>query len=362
MNKSIKFQLGGSNRPKITSGGSSDTTTLNRYFDALSQDISSITYEFLDLVDINQDLKLYADAQADGFQGIFTAIETTLANLSSTGQVLANPASTSYIDGTNTAELTGKYGQATLPIASSNNLLVYSDVYGENYIPQDVRVVWGTTQSVGTNLFTTEPTWNYDPNIERVLLGTGPWIRPWNFSTGSSTTIIWVKIELPLKFQNQRPNVLEFTPCPVFSQKLVGAYYTASINEPTSNWTAIDMTYQIGYNPDQYGNSYVNNVGPTRLFLPDETMSAIIFGFKLDTETSWGLGSMSLTHKLFETTAQYVVQNPYGNISSIAIIGKDPSDLANLSQTISTNTASIQLGTTDPSITPVITGVIMDTA
>lgn len=358
MNNSIKFQLGGANRPKITSGGSSNTTLLNRYFDALSRDISVITYDVLDLVDINQDLKLYGDAQAEGFQSVLSSIESRIAAINPTGQVLADPGSTSYIHSSNTSTLSGKYSQATLPISSTTNLLVYNDVYGTQYIPEDIKVVWGSNTTSNSTI----SSWNYDENVERALLGTGPWVRPYSFTTSPSVTNIWIKIELPFKFQSRRPNVLEFIPIPVFSHKLLGVYYSSSINEPFANWTAVDTTYLPGYNPDIYSNNYVNNVGPTRVFLPDATMSAIIIGFQLSDSTNWGLSTLTLSHTLFETEANYVVQNPYGSISSISILGKDPSDLANLSQSISTNTATVQLGTTDPSISPVITGVIMETS
>lgn len=360
--KSINFQLGSANLPKIRTGGSSDTNTLNRYFQALSEDMATITYEFLDLIEVNQDLKIFADLQANGFQNVLTSIESRVASITPTGQVLADPSSTNYIHGSNTASLSGKYGQATLPIATSNDLLFYQDVYGNNYVPENIRVVWDiVTKGTDPILNASEPAWEYDDSIERAILGTGPWIRNFSHSSSASNSTIWIKIELPFRYQTQRPNVLEFIPLPVFSHKLIGVYYSSSINEVSSNWVKVDTDYLLGYNPDIYGNEYVNNVGPTRLFLPNTDISSIMIGFRLSSAGYYGLSSINLKHVTFDTNAEYVVQNPYGNISGISILGKDPNDLATLSQSINTNSATITLGTADPSETPVITGVIMET-
>lgn len=356
--KSREFQLGSSSLPKIKPGGSSSSTQLNRFNKAVSDDLALLTNTVQKTVEDYADFVQYSYTQAAGFQSVFSAIESRIQTLTASGisKTLADVSSTTLVDSdATTAAIAKEYGQATLPIQSSTNLLVVQDVYGDNYVPEGIRISYGITDRGQ------DPSeWISDPKAIDMLKGDGPWIKPFPLDRNAGEIAFFIRLEFPYTYSGLEPNVLEFNLAPTYLANLVSLKYQSAISGPGSSGTDIDFSYLVGYNEVLYGNQYVNQIGPSRVFLPKESLRSITLEFHLDSNSSWGLGSLALKHLEFEESAQLKVQNPLGSISGIYLKGKDENDLADLSYSIDSTTCTVQMSNTDPFYSPVITGVVLE--
>lgn len=354
--ESIQFLVPSAQNPKVKAGESSDSNLLNRYFKSLSQDISSLTTRTSLLASYCQRSQMTGSAQAGAIQAMITALNARVDAIIASGSVLADLHSNDYINSSSTAEVSTVFGQATLPIRETVDLLVQTDAYGNNYVSDLIKLSYAVTST------SSEPSsldFREDPAARDMLKGERGWIYE---STVNSSQYIWLRLDFPFEFLGREPNVLELWPIPPFTMDLLEVSYHEFGASLTSSWQTLDLTYLPGYNETLFGNTYVNNFGPIRLHLPtDVSLSSLRFKLKVRSGISyWGVHQIKLYHFEYDDTATLVLENPYGfSLSSLYIKGKDPDELADLSSSIVTSTATITLTSNDPRSSPIITGVIL---
>ena len=341
------------NNNAIRSGGSSSSEKLNAFFDAIRKDIVLIKQNSEDVSERVSLLNQLAALQVSGFGAALASIETRLQSISASGETLIDMASSLMIDGSSTMTFLRKYSQAVLPIVSTQNLLTLDDVYGEKYVPDAVKMAYGWSVSGA------DPSFVYDPKAINMLLGKDPWILDFPSEDPADTELL-IKLDYPLTYVGLRPNVLEFLPAPCFLGNITRIAYRNDMGTNLSGWTNFDYTYLPGYNPAFYGDTNVHLAGPTRISLPDVGIKSIIIGLQFDSATDWGLSSLSLKHEKYSQTAELIVNNPYGDISSAYLKGKDPEDLALFSNSLVGPTATYSISSTTTDVSPIITGVVVN--
>lgn len=357
--RSKRFQTGSQQSPKIRTGGSSDSNTLNRYFESVTFDILSMAAD-IDLLESRvTDLNSFGQLQLDALNSVFNSIETRIQVMSSGSHiedVFVDMAGSYNIDLGTTALRDQRVSQATLPILSSTDLLKFSDVYGNMYIPEDIKLKYGFSNDSSL------PEFYMSSKSNAALLGTRPWLLSWPTGYTANETTLYFKLECPIKYEGLAPNVLEFTLLPSFLGQLSVLGYHSSLSPLSADLTPIDYSYITGYNTALYGNSNINQVSKVKVYLPKEDIGSIVIGFTLPAEGVWGIADVSLKHIQFEETADLIVTNPFGDIDSVYLKGKDENTLSDLPISINSNTATISLSTFDPFFSPIVTGVVISTS
>lgn len=347
--ESPEFLLEATEAPKVKAGGSSSSNILNRYFNALVKDLSLLgtrtnllasRSDRVEEMGVQQGTALLAT-----FQGLATAIEAVTGST-----IFAEMHSQRYVHPSTTAEVDQTFGQATLPIRSSTNLLVQTDVYGNPFVSPEVEISYAHTDSQGSPpgslSFQTDPEGIY------MLRGEQMWIRP-----DGNSTMNWVKVRAPLQFRGLSPNILEIWPGPSLVMDLAGVWYRKA-GESGGTWNSVDISYLPGYQ-----GGVCKHLGGVRIFLPNEPISELAVGFNANTATAWGLQSLTISHVEYEASANLIIREPFARTisSDVVLRGKDPSELSLLTITVNGNQASIAMTSTDTSTTPVITGAILRT-
>lgn len=351
--QSADFQAETSETPKIKAGGSSSSDVLNRYFSALSQDISLQSTRLNILARRADRIALGATEQAGSLLSALQSLSSRVDTASGYGEVLADMHSSFYVDtGATTATVNQRFGQATLPIVSETDLLVTEDAYGNKYVSPELEFSWATSDITSIQSLPFSE-YRYDPDGVAMIKNDQLWIM----DNPHSHNIGYVRIKVPLHYRGLSPNVLEIWPFPAFDLSIRAMWYR-KIGDPYGTWTQIDQRYLPGYN-----GSVLAKAGPIRAFLPAnvEGVSEIGITFTIGSSNVWGIKQINLKHVEFESSAVLVVQDPYGrNISSALLRGKDAATtLSGLSVTNSSNQVQINLTTTNTITSPVITGVIM---
>jgi hypothetical protein len=355
--ESISFLVESSSYPKVKAGESSDSNLLNRFFKSVSQDISQLATRTSLLASYSNRLQNLAATQAGSIQAILSSLSTRVDTLVTSSLLFADMHSLTYIDVPNTTATVNKtFGQATLPILEQVDLLVQEDAYGNKYVSDNIKISY----AINTGSEPSATDFREEPSARDMLKDERAWVV-----TNNTTSLqkIWVRLDFPFDFLGRQPNVLEFWPVPCFALNIEEVAYNSFGSSLTGDWTALDLSYLPGYSPSLYSNTFINNAGPIRLHLPtDVQVSSVRFKMTVRSGTSWwGLFKLKLYHFEYDDTANLVVKNPYGfSISEIYLKGKNPSELSALSKSIITNTATITLTSNDPSKTPVVTGVVVD--
>lgn len=351
--ESIEFLIESSaETPKIKAGGSSSSNVLNRYFNALSQDISLLATRANVLAARSSRVELGCSNQAAALQSAFTALSASIEAASGYSQILATFHKNTYINtGTTTATIDYTFGQATLPILSSVDLLVQEDVYGNSYVSPEVTWSYSTSSATGVaNLSLTD--FVVDPDGIFMIKQEQTWIKECN----PGQTRGWIRVKAPLQYRGLTPNVLELWPFPALGMDLYGVWYRKA-GDTDGTWTAADITYLPGYSSTL---GRIEKVGPIRIHLPNEPLSEILIGLGVSSVDVWGVKKIKIYHREYDSSAVLVVNDPHSRtIGDTTLRGKDPADLSTLGITKSTNTATINLTTTNSTSTPVLTGVIM---
>jgi hypothetical protein len=348
--ESPDFLLEAAEAPKIKAGGSSSSNILNRFFSALAKDLSLLGTRTNLLATRSSRVESMATQQGAAlqaaFQGLATAIEAVTG-----GVVFAEMHSQRYVHPSTTADVDQTFGQATLPVRSSTNLLVQTDVYGNPFVSPEVEVSYAHTAVQGSPPGSLS--FQVDPEGIYMLRGEQMWVRP-----DGNTDMNWVKVRAPLQFRGLTPNVLEIWPAPSLIMDLAGVWYRKAGDSSGGTWYSVDISYLPGY---QSGSC--KHFGGVRVILPNEPISEIAIGLKANTATAWGLERLEISHVEYESSATLIVREPFSRTisSDVVLRGKDPSNLALLSLTVNANQASIAMTSTDSSRTPVITGAILRT-
>jgi hypothetical protein len=347
----INFQLESIEGPKIKAAASSSSDVLNRYFDAVAQDIALITTFTNNLSTKADRLQAITASQGAAYLNMFNNLSSRVDAASGYDQILVDMRSDSYINTVDTTATVNKtFGQATLPVSSTQDLLMHTDVYGNKSISDELEF------SYLENTSSTPPSnGNFQVAIDGLymLREDQSWIR----TSPSGSTQAFVKIKAPLQFRGLTPNLLELWPLPVGMLKLNGLWYQEAGVGSDGLWTAIDYSYITGYNTS---TSKIDNLGPIRVHLPNTPIAQIALAFDVSSSLTWGIYKLKIYHNEYSSTGTLVVKDPYNRtVGDIVLRGKDPSDLSLLSVQKSSNEVQISLQSSDSSTTPVISGVIM---
>lgn len=344
----VEFLMESVEKPKIKFGGSSSSTTLNRFFNKLSQDIALMITRTNSLASRAARLEAGMIAQDGALSSAFQAVSSRVDAASAYDQVLAEFWNGVYVDETSaTAEVDHDFGQVTLPIQSTTDLLVHQDVYGNTFISPEVEIAWATGAEPGTLDFQRD-----HPDGLRMLQG----LQTWLLAEYDGT--VWVKIKGPLQFRGLSPNVLELWPFPAFGVDLLEVAYQRAGTSFSSTWIALDLSYLPGYNT---GTGEVDQSGPVRLHLPGEGITSIRIKMRTRSSTAWGMHKVKLYHRQYASSGNLTVKDPYSRtVGDIILRGKDPSELSELRTSKIGNSVTVNLTTTDATRTPVLTGILMN--
>ncbi len=335
--------------PKIKAGGSSSSNILNRYFNALAQDLALLATRTNILASRSSRLEKASMAQGGALSAAFQNVSSRVDAASGYDQVLADMHSSYYV-GTSTANINYTFGQATLPVLSTTDLLVMEDPYGNKYVSSEVVVSTSNSAVSSVSLlsltdFVVQPDGIFMLREDQTLL----------LDKDGVNDQVWLRIKAPLQYRGLTPNVLELYPLPAFAMILKSVNYKRA-GDSDNVWYALDLSYLPGYTA-----GVVERFGPVRLHLPNEAISELLICFDISSVDVWGVKKLKLYHVEYDSSATLTVLDPYSrSIGNTVLRGKDPSSLSQLTVTTTVNQSQISLATTDSTSTPVITGVIME--
>jgi hypothetical protein len=334
--------------PKVKEGGSSSSNVLNRFFDTVSRELGLLMARINAVASRSDRVVKIGVAQSAALLAQWQSLSTRVDQASGYSLVLADMHSQTYVNlAQTTADIDYDFGQATLPIRSTSDLLAMTDVYGNVRVDNEVEV----STAIGTSPTTLD--YAVDPEAIYMLREEQEWILP----TAASGSFVWTKIKAPLQHRGLAPNVLELWPVCSFALDLVEVSYQLAGQSFTGSWTALDLSYLPKYSTT-YGK--VTGHGPVRIHLPNLGLSQIRIKQQTRSDTVWGWARIKLYHREYNDQATLTVQDPYSRtVSNPLLRGKDPATLSLLSTTLSNSNATINLTTTDSSVTPVITGCIV---
>ena len=335
--------------PKIKDGASSNSNILNRWIEAVRQDLITLTSRTNLLATRSDRLDRAMSAQSAALLSQVQNAVTTVNQASGLSSVLCSMHSSFFIQASQTtADIDYVYGQATLPVRNKTNLLLQNDVYGNFYVPDEI--------DIGYSFVTTPQEQDYtsDPEAIYMLRNEQAWI------VAETNQPFYVKIKTPVQYQGLVPNLLELSPFPAFGMNITEIAYQAAGDGFTNAWIPLDLTYLPKYDAATEGGVIVK-AGPIRVHLPNVNIGQLRIKFEPQSSLPCGIYSLNMFNVQYDTSATLTVKDPYSRlINSTSLIGKDPSNLSTLTVTYSGNLATVYLTTTDTSVTPVIEGVIMN--
>jgi hypothetical protein len=352
--ESIEFMVESTEAPKIKAGGSSSSNILNRFFNALTQDISLLATRANILAARSNRIEKGSAEQGGALQAQFVSLSSRVDAASGYSRVLADMHSSFYIDNgaESNVEFNYMFGQATLAELSSTDLLVQTDVYGNSYVSPEVTYSYSNSSASSITAMSISD-FIPDPDGIFMLRQDQTWLR----DTAVGQTKGYIRIKAPLQFRGLTPNVLELYPFPAFAMKLRKVSYRVAGN-PDDTWTHADLSYLPNYNS---GTGVVDNFGPVRIHLENEPISEFVIELDVSSSDVWGMKKVKMYHKEYDSSGTFVVEDPYSRtIGNISLRGKDPATLSTFSNTKTANQVSISISSTDSSKTPVITGVVME--
>jgi len=342
------FESDNPESPKIKPGGSSTSNILNRYFSSLSQDLSLFITRTNRLADRADRLQSIDIAQGAGYVGMFNQLTSRVNAVTGLTTVLTDMHTNFYLDSTNSAQVDYKFGQAILPVVNTTDLLVQTNIYGQNQVSNNIEFSYTETASASATP-PSNSTFQVDPEGLFMIRRDQSWLHT------NTKTAAYVKLKTPVQIHGLSPNVLEIYPLPVGVMDLTGCWYQLTGTSADGTWYAIDLSYLSGYTA-----TYVPAITPVRIILPGVPISQICFGLRMNGITSWGIYGINLYHNEYQSSATLVVKDPYNRtIGNVLLRGKDPSTLSAITNSKSTNKVSFSLTTTDSTVTPVITAAII---
>jgi hypothetical protein len=326
----------------IVAGGPSSSELLN--------DLRSTVIEDITELDNRTTANAAAVAMANVvFNGQLTALATEYQALvnrlpSTSGRWMADFYTSDFIGPNNSAAISTVYGQATLPILSSQEKLVGEDSTGRVWIPKTAQVTYSYS-----NTTPQETDWLTDDNTIYALdqRTDSAWWR-----SKETSGVVWVRVRVPANLNaNKLANCIILHPYPVLSYDLISVEY----RNPAGVYTTADLSYLTGYNSS---TTRVNNVGNVRIFIPQSQVTEL--RIKLSTTQLWGFAKISVRQIEFAPTATLVVDftnyNP-PSLSALNVFGKDQNTLSFLTNQVNGLTASVALTQNTQNTTPVITQV-----
>lgn len=332
----------------ITAAGRSDSNLLNNFREHLVSDIISLDRRSKDLEQNQAMAQLMFNAQVSA---ISSAYNSLLARLPATsGRWYVDFYTNDYVGGANDAEINTVYGQATLPILSSQEKLVGVDTRGKTWIPLATQVQYSYNATAPN-----EQDWLLDSNYVFALDTRED--TAWWRNRGTSGTV-WVRVKVPTNLNaNKLANCVILHNFPALRNTLVSVEYRNVVG----SWTSIPIDYLNEY---LTANSTATLVGNIRLFFPQTQVTEL--RIKLTTYDYWGFQLISLRQVEFSSNATLSVNlaayNP-GTLTNATLYGKNRTTLSFFNKTI-TNAAppsgpivSYNLVQTAQNQSPVITGL-----
>lgn len=350
---STSFMLETPQAPKIKAGSSSSSDILNRYFTSLSQDLALLTTRTNILAERCQRVDSISTIQGAGYLNLFNSLTSRVNAASGQAQILADMFSAFYVDPSNQAQIDYVFGQCTLPVASSTDLIVSTDIYGNNYIGSNTQFLISETTSA-TGLPPSVSSFQPDPEGLYMLRGDQSYVH----KNQLANTSVYVMVTVPLQYLGFNPNILEIWPLPIGVMDLTGIWYQQSGNSSTGGWINVDLSYLQGYNAS---SGYVNKLTPIRIHLPNDSIGQFCFSFNLNGAQTWGLSQIKLKHNEYKSNANLIITDPYARtMGNVLLRGKDPvTKLSNLNVLTTANQSVITLDTVQSNYSPVITGIII---
>jgi len=349
--QSANFLVESADTPKIKAGGSSNSNVLNRFFNAVSGDISLLATRSNILATRSLRIENAAIAQSGALNATLTSLSTRVDAASGYTQILASIHSSNYVDNTSTADISQIFGQALLPISSSTDLIVQTDVYGNKIVSPEIEVSYAQSTATSPSSISIDTFQANDDGVY-MLKEEQLFIQP-----GSTSSTSWFKIKVPLQFRGLNPNILEIWPFPAFDCELKGVWYQKLGDSNTGTWYSLDLSYLPGYDTSSLT---VKKAGPIRLMLSGDPISQLCFGLKPSSANYVGVKRVKLYHYEFGNTATLVLKDPYNRtLGNVFLRGKDPSDLSLLNISKVGNKATITLTSTNATNSPLITGSVI---
>jgi hypothetical protein len=343
------FELDTVELPTIKYGGASSSEVLNRFLRSLYRDSVRLGGALASEQFRSARLASAIAAQAAGFATQWSTLANTVSAMASSGQIIRIDAHREAFLNNADSNMSQSliYGQITLPIRSSEDLLFTSDVYGSPWVASDTQLLYYETDQVAV-----EPGDDFylnDPTTRIVLSNQGIWL-----SAGNSNIYKWVKLEAPIQLQGQPPTCIEIDPLPSYGLDLLSAD-VRTFN--AAGWQSLDLSYMPGWD-----GTKVSQAGPMRLFFDTDDVRSVRFKFKaLSTSAAWGCASVRLKHLEFESQGR--VRWDVAGQKSVLIArleGKDPSSLSELlTDYRNQNYYIVSLSSEDSQSSPVITGAIL---
>lgn len=330
------------NTDPIVAGGPSSSTNLNQLRDALLTDVSELDRRTADTAGRITSTNAILGAQLTALSARFNSLVARLPATS--GRWLADFYTSQFLDAQNGAEVNTTYGQATLPVLSTQEKLVGKDSRDRVWIPQGTAVHYSYAGSVPQEI-----DWIFDDGSVAALDGradTAWWL------TRPSSGAVWVRVRLPANLNaNKLANAILLHPFPTLSFDLLSVEY----RNPAGSWTAADLTYLTGYNSS---TTTVQWFGPLRLIIPQSPVTEV--RLKLSTAGQWGFNRLAVQQLSFAPAATLIVDflgySP-GALGSVRLLGKDQDRLSYLTTGINGTLASVALTQESANNSPLLTGI-----
>jgi hypothetical protein len=334
--------------PSIKGGGSSSSSVLNRFNQSIVKDIGSIIIYLNKLLDRSSKIADASASQGAALSAPLTTLTTRVDTLlTDTNYVMADFFKSDYVDsGNTTANVDNLFGQVTLPVTSSSDLLVQTDSFGFNQVSSEVSLGYSTSVTTPADGLFVSASDGLD-----MLLRRGVWVinKP-----GES---VWIKVKAPLQYLGLNPNILEIYPFPAFGCHISDVKVRKSSGSAV--WEDIDITYLPGYDS---GTSKVKNAGPLKIHLDGEPINEIMFKMEPVGSYKPGLYNLRVLSNTYNQNATLTVQDATRDLDTITIYGKDPLDLALIPTVITTTKARLDLSSPSTYSTPVISRIVMELA
>lgn len=340
--KSVESMIQTPDRDTIVAGGPSSSELLNDFRDKT----------ILDLVEghnHSEEIGAKISLANQVFGTTLTALSSMISSVfmrtsAASGRWLADFFSTEFVHGSNGAQIDTVYGQATLPILTSQEKLVGLDSRDQVWIPKGAAIEYSYVPGTPN-----EVDWLRDDK-HVFALHQDPESAWWR--NRETSGVVWLRVRVPANLNaNKFANAICLHPYPPFHTDLLSVEY----QNPAGVYTSADLSYLRGWSTT---DSRVKNFDNVRIFIPQSQVTEL--RIKISTPGVWGFQKISLKQLEFSPNATLAVNfasySPNG-INRVNIFGKDQSALSYLTTGINGDIVTVAMTQNTTNATPVITGI-----
>jgi hypothetical protein len=294
----------------IVPGGPSSSEILNELRDALITDTVELDRRVTDLQELIDMANTIFGVGITNMASRVNAVDARIPTAS--GKFLADFFTSDFVHSSNTATINTVYGQATLPILSTQEKLVGGDTTNGFWVPKTTQLMYSYTGAAPG-----ETDWLTDDKAVRAVdhKDNTAW---WRNRPTSGT--VWVRVKLPANLNaNKNSNTIILHPFPPLKFDLVSVEY----RNPAGVFSSADLTYLEGWSTTK---NLVEWFGNVRIFIPQSQVTDF---------------------------------SPYslGSLDEITLFGKDQDALSYLTTSANGALASVALTQNTQNTTPVISGI-----